>query len=103
MESKKWLKRKYPNTFEELNEYFDRHELENFKKSTMKIGRLTKDLINGNKYKKGTIIQFKRRNPINDSYNYPWVYAILKCKVGYTESGYHSFDITQNDFIEINN
>lgn len=102
MESIKWLKRKYPNTFEELNEYFDRHQIEEFKKSTMKIGRLVKDVVCGNKYKKGSIIQFKRSNPIN-SYNHPFVYAILKCKVGYTESGYHSFNITENDFIEINN
>lgn len=38
MDSIKWLQRKYPNSFKELNEYFDRIELENFKKSTMKIG-----------------------------------------------------------------
>jgi len=31
MNSLNWLKRKYPNSFDELNEYFDRHEIENFK------------------------------------------------------------------------
>ena len=36
MNTLKWLQRKYPNSFEELNEYFDRHEIENFKKSTIK-------------------------------------------------------------------
>jgi hypothetical protein len=100
MNSLKWLQRKYPNSFEELNEYFDRHEIENFKKSTMKIGRLTKDVIWCQKYKKGSIIQFKRSNPVN-GYNHPFVYAILKCQVGYTESGYHSFNITENDFVEV--
>ncbi len=28
MKSLKWLQRKYPNSFEELNEYFDRHEID---------------------------------------------------------------------------
>lgn len=31
MEDKKWLKRKYPELFEELNEYFDRKELANIR------------------------------------------------------------------------
>ena len=100
MNSLKWLKRKYPKSFDELNDYFDRHELEEFKKSTMLIGRLTKDVFWGQKYKKGSIIQFRRSNPVND-YNHPFVYAVFKCQVGYTESGYHSFNITEADFIEI--
>jgi hypothetical protein len=100
MDSVKWLQRKYPKSFDELNKYFDRHEIENFKKSTLKIGRLTKNVVWCKKYKRGSIIQFRRSNPIND-YNHPFVYAILKCKVGYTESGYHSFNITEKDFIEI--
>jgi len=100
MNSLKWLKRKYPNSFEELNEYFDKHEIDNFKKSTMKIGRLTKDIVCGEKYKKNSIIQFRRSNPIYDD-NHPFVYVVLKCQVGYTQSGYHSFYITENDFIEV--
>jgi len=99
MEAKKWLQRKYPDSFNELNEYFDRHELVNFKKSTMKIGRLTKDIIQCQKYNKGSIIQF-RRYSVSD-YNYPHVYCVVKCQVGYTESGYHSFNITLQDFKEI--
>ena len=101
MEDLKWLKRKYPNSFEELNKYFDRQELCDFKKSTLKIGRLNKDIIYCQKYKKGSIIQFRRSNPIND-YNHPFVYCVVKCQVGYTASGYHSFNITKNDFTEIN-
>lgn len=100
MDSIKWLQRKYPKSFDELNEYFDSNEIENFKKSTLKIGRLTKNVY-GKRYKRGSIIQFRRSNPIND-YNHPFVYAVLKCKhKGYTASGYHSFDITEKDFIEI--
>ena len=100
MDSLKWLKRKYPDSFEELNNYFDRFEIENFKKSTLKIGRLTKNVFWCQEYKKGSIIQFKRSNPIND-YNHPYIYAVLKCDVGYTDSGYHSFNINESDFIEI--
>lgn len=102
MESIKWLKRKYPNSFEDLNNYFDRFELENFKKSRMKLGRLTKDVSCGRKYKKGEIVQFRRSNPIND-YNHPWVEIVLKCPVGFTESGYHSFLVSEDCFTEINN
>lgn len=99
MEDRKWLQRKYPNLFQELDKYFDRHELKNFKKSTMKIGRLTKDVIQCQKYKKGTLIQFKRYSATD--YNYPHVYCVVKCQVGYTESGYHSFNILRDDFKEL--
>lgn len=100
MDSINWLKRKYKKSFKELNDYFDRHEIENFKKSTLKIGRLNKDIIQCQKYKKGSIIQFRRSNPIND-FNHPFVYCVIKCQVGYTESGYHSFNIQENDFSEV--
>jgi len=99
MENNKWLKRKYPNSFDELNEYFNRHELNDFKKSTRKIGRLTKDIIQCQKYKKGSIIQFKK-SAITEL-NHPYVYCIVKCQLGYTESGYHSFNITESDYKEI--
>lgn len=100
MDNLKWLKRKYPYSFNELNEYFYRFELDKFKKSTLKIGRLTKDVIWIQKYKKGSIIQFRRSNPIND-YNHPFVYCIVKCKIGFTQSGYHSFNIYEDYFSEV--
>lgn len=99
MEDRKWLRRKYPDSFKELDDYFDRHELRDFKKSTRKIGRLTKDIVQGQKYKKGTVIEF-RKSSITE-YNHPYVYCIVKCQLGYTESGYHSFNITEQDFKEI--
>lgn len=100
MDDLKWLKRKYPDSFDELNVYFDRKELRDFKKSTHKIGRLIKDVTWCQKYNKGTILQFKRSNPINN-YNYPFVYCVVKCDIGYTESGYHFFTIREEDFIEL--
>ena len=102
MDSLKWLERKYPNTINDLKDYFDRHELEEFKKSNLRIGRLTEDVTYCQKYKKGSIIQFRRSNPVND-YNHPFTHAVLKCKVGYTQSGYHSFNILDGCFKEINN
>jgi len=100
MDNSKWLKRKYPDSFEELNEYFDSGALKHFKKSTLKIGRLTSDIFHGQEYKKGSILTFRRSNPVND-YNHPLIYAILKCQAGYTASGYHSLNVTEKDFIEI--
>jgi len=100
MKADKWLKRKYPKSFTKLNEYFDRHELDCFKNSRFKIGVLTKDVIFVQKYTKGSIIQFRRSNPIND-YNHPFVHCIVKCQLGFTSSGYHSFNITESDLKEL--
>lgn len=99
MEDRKWLKRKYPDSFKELDEYFDRHELSSFKKSTRKIGRITKDIIQCQKYKKGSIIEFRRSAITED--NHPYVNCVIKCQLGYIESGYHSFNITESDFNEM--
>jgi len=99
MDDIKWLQRKYPDSFKEVDEYFDRQELRDFRKSTRKIGRLSKDVIHCQKYKKGSIIEF-RRSSITE-HNHPYVYCVVKCQVGYTESGYHSFNITESDFKEI--
>ena len=100
MDNKKWLQRKYPVSFKAIYEYFDRHELYSFKRSTRKIGKLTKDVFHVQQYKKNDLIQFRRSNPVND-YNHPFVECILKCQIGFTDSGYHSFNINENDFIEI--
>lgn len=100
MNDLKWLQRKYPNSFEELQEYFNEKELNYFKKSNLKIGRLIRDVIWCQKYKKGSIIQFGRSNPINDP-NHPYVYCVIKCQPNYTESGYHSFNIKEEDFEEL--
>lgn len=100
MEKIKWLQRKYPVTFKELNEYFNESELFDFKNSTLKIGRLTKDIRCGQKYKKGSIIEFKRSNPVTN-HNHPIIYATIKCQPDYTLSGYHSITISEYDFEEI--
>ena len=100
MENRKWLQRKYPESFKELNEHFNERELANFKKSNLKIGRLTKDITCVQKYKKGSIIHFKRSNPVGNA-DHPLNYCVIKCQEGFTESGYHSFDIADNCFIEL--
>ena len=102
MENRKWLKRKYPNSYDELDKYFNDDQLCDFKRSRRKIGRLKNAIFNmdGSMYDIGTLIQFKRSNPIRD-YNYPDVYCIAKCDPGYTASGYHSFTIHDKDFIEL--
>jgi hypothetical protein len=100
MNPEKWLKRKYPNSFKEIRQFLDDKQLIEFKKSKMKIGRLTNDIIKCQKYFNGSLIIFRKSNPIN-SYNYPMHYGIIKCQKGYTESGYHSIHIFDCDFIEI--
>lgn len=101
MEARKWLKRKYPESFKELDKFFNEGMLDFFKSSTHKVGRLIKDINVVGGYKKGDIFIFKRTNPIN-SYNYPIVYATFKCKkTGLTVSGYHSIDLVESDFKEI--
>jgi hypothetical protein len=100
MDNRKWLKRKYSDTFEKVNIFLDKTALIEFKKRKYKLGILTKDIIQVQKYKAGNLIMFKRSNPVNDE-NYPLHYAIIKCDKGFTQSGYHSFWINEDDFEEI--
>lgn len=100
MENRKWLKRKYPKTFKEVNQFLDDSQLDEFKKRKFKLGRLTNDIIQVQKYKKGNLILFKRTNPIND-FMYPTHYGVIKCEVGFTTSGYHSIGILDEDFKEL--
>jgi hypothetical protein len=100
MENRKWLKRKYPDSFDEINAFFNDGYLSIFKKGKRKMGRLVRDIIQEQEYPKGTILIFIRSNPIN-SFNYPLHHGIIKCKRGFTASGYHSIDIYEKDFEEI--
>jgi len=97
MENRKWLKRKYPQTFIEANEFLNDKELENFKRNKYQLGRIVKPTWHVNLYPVGTLIMFKRSNPIRDE-NYPLHHAIVKCEVGFTESGYHSINVWEQDF-----
>jgi len=97
MENKKWLKRKYSNTYEELINFFDDKFLQEFRNSKYKMGKLVENVGD---YSKGSLVAFKRSNPIND-YNYPIHHGIVKCSKGYTTSGYHSISIFEKDFKEI--
>ena len=100
MNPEKWLKRKYPNSFDDIRLFLNDRQLDEFKNSRMKIGRLIKDIDQGQKYPEGSLILFRRSNPVT-SYNYPMHYGIIKCPEGYTASGYHSFGIFDSDFKEI--
>ncbi len=101
MDNRKWLKRKYPETFKEVDEFLNDGFLQEFKKGRYKLGRLVSDIIECQKYKKGDLIYFKRSNPVND-YNHPIIRAIIKCQKGYTASGYHGIRVVESEFEEIN-
>lgn len=100
MNTENWLKRKYPISFTEIRSFFDDSMLEEFKRRKYRIGRLNEDIIRCQRYHKDSLIVFKRSNPAT-SYNKQIHYGIAKCQKGYTDSGYHSFDIYESDFTEI--
>lgn len=102
MENRKWLKRKYPESFERINNFFDDSFLKEFRENKMRIGVLTSDVLNVVKYNKGSIVAFKKSNPITN-FNYPSNYGVFKCEKGFTESGYHSVMIFENQFTELTN
>lgn len=103
MENKKWLKRKYPESFDELNEFLNDSKLNGLKKYKYLIGRLVEDIKTpcGESYKIGKLVMFKRSNPVND-YNYPDIHAVIKCNSdSVTKSGYHSLTIHEHHIEEI--
>ncbi len=92
MDNRKWLKRKYPKSFKEVNEFLDDLHLEEFKKMNYKLGIITRPSWSIDLYPEGTMIMFKRSNPVTDM-NYPMHHAIAKCRNDYTPSGYHSISV----------
>jgi hypothetical protein len=100
MDNRKWLKRKYPESFNKVNGFLNDEQLQTFKDGKYKIGETTDVLNEGENYGKGTLTMFKRSNPVND-YNYPMHTIIVKCNDGVTASGYNSFWITPNQCKEI--
>lgn len=110
MENRKWLKRKYPKSFDKINKFLNDEQLEIFKKNKYRLGKIiTNPNWNFYLYPPGTLIMFKRSNPIND-YNYPMCHAIAKCKTKITPtghhpivtpSGYHSIHVFPSYFKEI--
>ena len=100
MENRKWLKRKYPKSIKEVNEFLNDEQLDFFKKHKYKIGRLTENIRKEETYVKGSLCMFKRSNPIN-SYNYPLHTIIIKCDTNLTESGYNNCWVTPNQVEEV--
>lgn len=100
MDNRKWLKRRYPETFVEVNDFLNDSELEKFRKLRYKLGRIIRPTWDVQLYPVGTLILFKRSNPIRDM-NYPMHHAEVKCDTNFTTSGYHSIGIFEGYFKEI--
>ena len=87
MDNIKWLKRKYPESYEEIFPFIDYYDLKK-----LKVGRLLQDISPvhcDEVYSKSTLILFRRSNPLD--YNHPVFYIVAKCDPGVTYSGFHSF------------
>ena len=103
MNSDKWLKRRYPKSYDKVREFLNDDELKEFKdyRRTRKVGILNDGV---GEYKKGDIFMYEHQKDCDEE---GWTggfryYCIFKCQEGYTQSGYHSF-LTWNklDFEEI--
>lgn len=100
MDNRKWLQRKYPKTFDDVNEFLNDEQLITFKFGKYKLGKLTENINEVNHYKKGCLCMFTRANPIRN-YNYPLHPIIVKCEKPFTASGYHSFWVSPHQVEEI--
>lgn len=100
MNDRAWLKRRYPITFNEVNEFLNDEKLSSFKSYNYKLGILTEDIYSEEIYEKGNLCMFKRANPIYD-FNYPLHTVIVKCIEGLTTSGYNSVWVSPNQVNEI--
>jgi hypothetical protein len=98
MENRKWLKRKYPQSFTEVNKFLNDEQLQQFKAGNYKLGILIENINQEEIYEKGKLCMFKRTNPIND-YNYPLHPIIVKGNN--TMSGYHSFWVSPDQVEEV--
>lgn len=88
MNTLKWLKRKYPVSYEELLPFTK--EFDDPYRRKMHVGRLTADIYNEELYKAGTIVLFTERSPLDE--NYPGKIILARCvDPDLTVSGFHSF------------
>ena len=53
MENRKWLQRKYPKTFHEVNKFLNDEQLQYFKERKYKLGKLTENINQEEIYGKG--------------------------------------------------
>lgn len=100
MDNRKWLKRKYPKTFEDVSKFLNDEQLQYFKDRKYKLGRLTEDINQEEIYGKGKLCFFKRSNPVN-SYNHPLHTITVKCTDNLTMSGYNSFWVCPTQVEEV--
>ena len=93
MNSDKWLKRKYPKSYDKVREFLDDAELEEFRRYKRKFGIINNDILNCQMYPKGSLFIYNHQKDCDEE---GWTgefryYCIFKCQKGYTQSGYHSF------------
>lgn len=100
MENRKWLQRRYPKIFDEVDKFLNDEQLQTFKTFKYKLGRLTEDIYQEELYNKGDLCMFKRSSIT--SYNYPLHPVTVKCADNLTVSGYKSFWVTPNQVELIN-
>ena len=99
MNDLKWLKRKFP--VEGIDQFLP---IVDEIREGLKLARFKNNFYTwtsiGEEYKQGTLCFIRRSNPINNWHRYPLIYCITKCREGLTASGFHSFDLHENDIIE---
>lgn len=94
MNNRKWLKRKYPKSFNIINEMLNDEQLQKFRAGKYKAGIFTECIAKGDLYTEGKLCMFKRANPI-DFDIYPLITVTVKCCTeNFTPSGYHTFYVT---------
>ena len=95
MTDEQWLKRKYPETHNEIIPLIktgDRYVRK------YKVGRLLGDITSCETYTKGTIFLYRKSNPVN-YYNHPEIHCLFKnIDPNLTGSGFHSFTIFPVEF-----
>lgn len=98
-----WLIRKFPNSFNKINEFLDETQLKELKEKKYRIGVLNKDIHYVQKYEKGAMVMWKRNKSWfegkwDGTFN---IYCVIKCQKGFTESGYHSIGVCESDIDEV--
>ncbi len=116
--SHRWLQRKYPESYQEIKKFLDGYSESTFdrefKQEKRKIGRLNKDISYVGKYKKGALVVWnsykvhdsdcENSDSENDDGVWTGEYDIrcdVKCKKGFTESGYHTINVIRADIDEV--
>jgi len=103
MDTKKYIHRKYPKDGANILNDFDTLEIDMYvKKRNYKIGRLAESIIQVREYPKGTICLHNGLKDYDEDGFWCGTWSrhiIVKCPEGFTQSGYHSFTLTNPKII----